>query len=223
MYPTIQMLLTFFAVTTMLAPNALATLILTLKSGPAEIVLNDSGSPDTPRAVTYTDPAGGWGLTVTTGMAGTNPLINLSSIITPGHRDWDADPLLLTLRFTGLSLPYASGFRAEIGGTIADNQNLTFAAYIEREGRSTEIGDPLTFSGPPSTFYGWTYGGFVDANRRFSLTEVLRLTDLAAGTSSFSASVDPVPEPTAFQLLAVLLLAAVCVGRTHFNSRRTTA
>jgi len=209
------------------APTASATLQLTLQSGagPA-IVVNDNGAGDFNSAanqITFIGAVGSWTLNVSTGTVGLNPLIDLNSVNT--RIGTGASALHLTFSSTGFTMPFVSTFDTAIGGTLAAGHTLSYTAYVDTgnalNGTGTQIGS-LSFGSfgslLPSGFSSSAVGGAAPANSPFALTQVITLSGAKAGSSSFDASIEAVPEPASAALLGGVLLAAF--GALRRKARR---
>ncbi len=208
------------------APNAGATLQLTLSSGATTITVSDNAPGDfNPAAgqITYIGPVGNWSLNVTTGTVGTNPVLDLSSVDTLSGAGTGANALTLKFSETGLSGP-ESGFLSSVGGTLSGAGSLTYHAYVDSSntlnGMGTPIGSLLSF-GPGGAFSGGTAGGSVGTGL-YSATEVVVLSATnRGGTSSFDAAIDVVPEPASVLLLGgVLFFSAFAIRRKAARAER---
>lgn len=201
------------------APTASATIQLTLSSGGTTVTVNDTNlSPDVcglTGCITYSGAVGNWNLNVTTGTVGTNPLIDLSSIDQLAGLGTGVNALTLEFSGTGFSGPVAF-FSANIGGTLATGQSLTYKAYKDSgnalNALTTQIGSTLAF-GPDGAFSGATFGSSAGAGL-FSLTQVVVMSGTQNGRSSFDANINAgVPEPASVALLGGVLLFAVAAIR----------
>jgi hypothetical protein len=204
------------------APNASATLQLTLHSGSTTIVVNDNGVGDSNAAagqITFIGAVGAnWTLNVTTGTVDQNPLIDLNSVDSLGTGSGTgANALTLKFSATGYTEPFNSTFISTIGGTLATTHSLSYQGYIDTNdtlnATTTPIGGPLSFSNPPAGFNGTVSGGAAAANQPFSLTQVVVISGTSKGTTSFDASIDAVPEPATMALFGGVLLTAFGILR----------
>jgi len=203
------------------SPTASATLQLTLSSGGTTQTVSNAGSP-----VIFIGAVGNWIVNVTTGISGSNPLLHFNSVDqlgTPAGTGTNA--LTITLTSFGLnSGGSAVSFDSVIGPVLAGQHSLTYQAYTDptNGGNLTNTaGSLLSFSNPTNTsvsLSGATSGGFVAANTLYSLSQVVVISGTAAGTTSFDASIEAVPEPATVVLLGGVLVAAFTKlrrGRNH--------
>jgi len=198
------------------APSAFATAELRLTSGASSVHIVDGSvvplETDTcgvSDCVTFSGSVGSWKINVTTGIEGTTPFFDLSSV---NATDKQADPISISFSDDGLDLSLANTGTVNVGGTASTNkpglETITFAAYTDtvKFGTTHAVGSPLVFHGTP--FSGSSTGSITKTDTAMTLTSTIDLTKGAKGTVSFDAAVDVsfVPEPASITMLGGVLL-----------------
>jgi len=208
-----------------MAPNVEAGPIyrLTLSSGPDSFIVNDGAILDgstVPGVVLFNGVVGGWAISVTTGLAGTNPLLHLNSV---DMTFTGAGPLKIIWSATDFSGPVeVGGLSSYVGGSLSEGGSLVYQAFaasnnlLDQYQAENAVGPALTFFGP-GAFSGTVYGGPV-LGGLYSVTQVAELTAVKPGSTSFDAAV-AVPEPGPMMLLGggLLGLATLVRRRTKKN------
>jgi len=215
-----------------LTQQAHATIELKLTNGLATVDVKDGDALDScPAAncVTYNGAVGNWTINVSTGTSnapgGFLPILDLNTLNTAGA---GAGALNIETSQKGYT-PASSGFVLGIGGTITRGGTVSTSLY----GATTNtifdyshllIGPltytrPLNFSNPTFNVTG-SSNGPVSANP-YALT-MLTTIDFGSnpGSTSFDASVDPVPEPAVVTMLGGILLCTV--GAIRRRARRAS-
>jgi hypothetical protein len=202
------------------APQAKATVEVTLTNGASTVTVVDGGAGDSCAAVncvTFNGALGNYIINVSTGIAnnGVNPFLDLNSVNVTNTAN--AGLLTIATTQTGYTAN-APQFSFGVGGTSTLGGNVSFAAYggTNNTAFSTahQIGSTLNF-GTVSPFSGSTTGGGNTVNP-YSLTIVASLNGVnGPGTAaSFNASINAVPEPVSVSLLGgVLLLTATAIRK----------
>jgi hypothetical protein len=192
-----------------LAPQANATVQITLTNGASTVTVIDGGAGDSCAAVncvTFNGALGNYIVNVSTGFSnlnGVNPFLDLNSInVAP-----NANAGLLTIKTSQTGYTFQSPqFQLSVGGTSSLGGASSFAAY---GGNSNTIFDTshqigsLTF---PSRPYSAVATGGGNTVNPYSLTLVATLNGLTAGVASFDAELSSVPEPASMALLGAVLL-----------------
>ncbi len=202
------MVVTAGAMALMLAPQANATVQITLTNGSSSVTVADGSAGDTcPAAdcVTYNGPIGNYLINASTGISqsNNNPFLDLSSVnLALGAH---AGLLTITTSNTGYTMTTPQ-FQFEVGGTSSLGGLVSFAAY---GGNSNGIFDTshqiglISFPGSPFSGSVTSAGNTVNP---YSLTIVASLNGGTAGSASFDAAINAVPEPASMALLGAVLL-----------------
>jgi hypothetical protein len=204
------------ALTVMLAasvPSLFATAELELISGTTTVnILDGSGLDSYPTAgvVTYIGAVGGWDINVTTGLEGDLPFFDLVSVDSTKSQ---TGPLLMFFSDDGLTLP--AGFVFDVGGTASStgSKTLGFGAWTGngKFDMSKPIGTELTFN--TTAFSGATSGAVGSGDDSVTIGAFIDLGNRNAGTASFDAALDSVPEPASISLLGGVLLVLGSLAR----------
>jgi hypothetical protein len=191
------------------SPSAKATVQITLTNGAATATVTDGGAGDACAAVncvTFSGALGNYLINVSTGIAQqtSNPFLDLNSVNVAVQGN--AGLLTISTSSNGYTVP-APQFRFQVGGTSSLGGASTFAAY---GGNSNTLFDTsqalgsLTF--PTSPYSGVSTSSVGATANPYSLTVVAQLNGITAGSASFNAALDMVPEPATMALLGVTLL-----------------
>lgn len=192
-------------VATLCAPRANATTEIRLING-----AGDTGWITGTNAVTFNGVVGNYSINVSTGISnnGVNPFLDLNSVnvTTVGA----AGTLIIETLADGYTVD-TPGFNFEVGGTTTLGGPVSFNAYGGNNDQFctmnscsptslglTGIGSTLTFSSSP--FSGMT-GGTGNTVNPYSLAIVADLTGVNAGSASFDAGINAVPEPGSLTLM----------------------
>ena len=194
-------------------PSLFATAELELISGATTVnILDGSGLDSYPTAgvVTYIGAVGGWDINVTTGLEGDLPFFDLVSVDSTKSQ---TGPLLIFFSDDGLKLP--EGFILNVGGTASStgSQTVGFGAWTGN-GKfdiSNPIGTGLTFN--TTAFSGSTHGWVAPGDDSVTIGAFIDLGNGNAGTASFDAALDSVPEPASISLLGGVLLVLGTLAR----------
>lgn len=204
------------------APSAFATAELKLSSGLSSVDILDGAINDGCAAadcVTFSGSVGSWTINVTTGIQGTTPFFDLSSVNVTGGQ---LAPI--TMAFSEDSLDFSINGRQatlNVGGTVSTNkpglETVSFAAYSDtvKFGTAHQVGSTLAFHSSP--FAGSTSGSIGLTDTAMTLTSTIDLTRAAKGTVSFDAAVDTVPEPASVTMLGGVLLILTGMLRRGFK------
>ena len=207
------------------APQANATVEITLTNGASSITVVDGSAQDSCAAancVTYNGSIGNYVISVSTGLsnnAGVNPFLDLNSVnmVFPpslGGPSGPAGVLTIATSNTGFTTQ-ATQFSFSVGGTSSLGGGTSFAAYGGNSNTifdtSHQIGSTLSF---PSTPFSGATIGTGNTMSTYSLTLVASINGLNSGAASFDAAIDAVPEPVSVSLLGgVLLFTASAIRR----------
>jgi hypothetical protein len=193
-------------------PSANATVQVSLTNGASTVTVSDGGAGDVcpiVNCVTFAGSIGNYLINVSTGIAnnGINPFLDLNSInsaLGPG-----AGLLTISTSQTGYTA-FAPQFSFQVGGTSTLGGASTFSAYGGNSNTAFDTSQLLgTLSFPSSPFSGVASSGAVGATvNPYSLTIVAQINGVTAGSASFDAGLDAVPEPATMALLGVSLLLA---------------
>jgi len=196
---------------------ASATVSISLTNGASTVSVADGGAGDAcpiVDCVTFAGTLGNYLINVSTGISqnGTNPFLDLNSINTT--RISNAGLLTISTSQNG----YTAGgpqFNFQVGGTSSLGGNVSFSAYGGNSDTlfdtSSQIGSTLNFGSSP---FAGTTSGVGNTVNPYSLTIMAILTGVNAGSASFDAAIDAVPEPASVALLgSVLLFSAGAVRR----------
>ena len=204
----VVILATFLAAT--YAPSAFATAELKLSSGATLVDILDGAVGDScavADCVTFSGAVGSWTINVTTGIEGSTPFFDLSSVNVTGGQ---VDPISMWFSDDGLDFS-TIGQQAtlNVGGTVSTNkvgaETVSFGVFSDtvKFGTSNPVGS-LVFHASP--FSGSSSGGIGATDTALTLTSTIDLTKGAKGTVSFDAAVDIVPEPASITMLGGVLL-----------------
>ncbi|MEO8368209.1 MAG: PEP-CTERM sorting domain-containing protein [Candidatus Solibacter sp.] len=209
-----------------MAPRANATVQVTLANGASSVTIIDGGVGDVcggvgifDDCVTFSGVLGNYRINVSTGIAqnGTNPFLDLNSVNLTSVSN--AGTLTVSTSANGFTAP-APQFHFEVGGTSSLGGSSSFAAYGGNSNGlmdlSHQIGNTLVF--PTSPFSNVTNGSGATVGT-YSLSIVATLVGVSAGTVSFDAALNAVPEPATMALLGVVLLFSGSAIRRKY--RRT--
>jgi len=195
-------------VATLCAPRANATTEIRLING-----LSDTGwIVNAGNSVTFSGTVGNYSLNVSTGISsnGVNPFLDLSSVDMTGVAS--AGTLIIETLAPDYTVD-TPAFNFEVGGTNALGGPVSFNAYGGNNDLScvaginacsptslglTGIGSTLTFNSSP--FAGMT-GGTGNTENPYSLAIVADLDGVNAGSASFDAGINAVPEPGSLALM----------------------
>ncbi len=204
-----------------LAPTVHADLKLSLYDGTTTITITDNGAGDTNASlgvIGFNEVLGNWILNSGTGISnpwtGPEPEIDLNSLNVS-----DSGGGMLTLKLTDTDfflLSEGSGavLESEIGGTIdaPAGSTVTLTQILDRGNNEFGTGgDTVSLVlGPfgPGAFNGTITGAAPVTTDPFSLTDVVVITHVGAGHTSFDVDSQVVPAPGAI-LLGMLGLAGV--------------
>lgn len=175
------------------AERAQAVATLTLDAGGTNVVtIVDGGAGDinaTVGAVTFSGALGVWTVNVSTGItkpvigSSTSPQMDLNSVdVSTG-----AGTLIITFSESGFNTPAGQLF-AEIGGTQNGGLATTKFVALQNTNVITSIG---ALSGTPMS---GTAVGNLAASANWTLTHQVTIVHTAAGTTSFDAACQPVPD-----------------------------
>lgn len=207
------------------APQAQATMELTLQNGTCatcSIAVFDNGVGDANTAVgaiTFIGAIGQYTINVSTGIAqnGINHFLDLNSINTTGATG--AGMLTIGLSSTGFTVP-APQFSFGAGGTSSLGGAVSFSAYGgTSNGLFDTVGNQIgtlsfTTTALNPAFSGNTVSSIGTTTTPYSLTIVANLNGITAGSASFDAAINAVPEPVSVSLLGgVLVLTATAIRR----------
>ena len=191
-----------------LAPQANATVQITLTNGASTVTVTDGGAGDACSAVncvTFSGQLGNYLVNVSTGIAqnGVNPFLDLNSV----NLTTVQNAGLLTVKTSQTGYTFQSPqFKLSVGGTSTLTGASSFAAYGGNSNTifdtSNQIGS-LTF--PSSPYSAVAIGGGNTVNP-YSLTLVATLNGITGGVASFDAELSSVPEPASMALLGAVLL-----------------
>ncbi len=207
------------------AGSAWATPMLRLFDGTTMVTIADGGAGDVNSsigAVTYVGPIGNWTLNVATGLTkpfqGTtlNPYMDLNSINSTNASGGILQIVFSETGFIGNSA--VSGFTTDVGGTTQGNFVLN--SYYDVSNTIFGTASPLANLGPfsPVAFSGSeTDSAAIAAGDNYSLTLEAIIFHRGAGTTSFDASLTPVPEPGTMVLLGAGLLGLAVYGKRRMN------
>jgi len=198
------------------APQANATVNITLTNGLNSVTVVDGGVGDTCSAVncvTFSGSLGNYLINVSTGIAQqtANPYLDLNSV----NLTTQSNAGLLTIATSSNGYTNsAPNFSFQVGGTSSLGGASTFSAY---GGNSNTLFDTShligTMSFGSSPFSNTVTSGGNTVNP-YSLTVVAQLNGITPGSASFNAAIDAVPEPVSVSLLGgVLLLSATAIRR----------
>jgi len=191
-----------------LALPALAVPTLYLNDGVTSVTIADGSVLDANPlvgAVTFVGPLGPWILNVTTGITqpllGTNelPHMDLNSV------DLSTGPGTLTIRWSDNGFGPTPEVLAAIGGTIDTGGSLRYSTYGDASNTLCLVG-PCPGLLTTGLFFPVAFSGTADASvlglgSPFSLTQEVVITHTGAGSTSFDASLQGVPEPGTLLLL----------------------
>jgi hypothetical protein len=210
--------------TMIFACSAFATPELKIVSGATTIIITDGGGSDAngaAGAITFVGVVGNFSLNVATAItepasAPPYPHLDLNDISTSSNAGGT-----ITFYFTDTSQTATSPmFKMSIGGTLAPG-SIAYSAYVDpanaKYGTTNLIGSlgPFTSASDATAFSGSLSGpGRLIPN--YSLTEIITLTHIGAGTTSFDAALTPVPEPSALLLIGSGL---ACIGIWRIRKR----
>jgi len=163
-------------------------------------------------AVTYVGAVGlNWLVNISTGLtkpvlgSGVIPSLDLLSVnVSSG-----AGTLLLEWSDTGFGPPPSVDFLANIGGTILAGGSLTYKSFADPGNTLFAQTTLLTSLGPfgGGAFSGSTPSGGMSLAFPYSLTEVVTITHVRAGATSFDGELILAPEPSALLLLGTGMVA----------------
>jgi PEP-CTERM motif len=191
------------------SPSAKATVQITLTNGASTATVTDGGAGDVCAAVncvTFSGSLGNYIINVSTGIAqqGNNPFLDLNSV----NVAIAGNAGLLTIAMSSNDFTTsAQQFQFQVGGTSSLGGASSFAAY---GGNSNTLFDTSHLIGslsfPSSPYSGTTSPVTGTTANPYSLTIVAQLNGITAGSASFDAALDMVPEPATMALLGVTLL-----------------
>jgi hypothetical protein len=194
------------------SPSANATVQISLTNGASSVTVTDGGVGDVCAAVncvTFSGAIGNYLINVSTGIAQqtANPFLDLNSVNVAIQGN--AGLLTIATSANNYTVP-AQQFSLQVGGTSSLGGVSSFAAY---GGNSNTLFDTSQLLGslsfPSSPFSGVTAPSSVGSTASpYSLTVVAQLNGITAGSASFNAALDVVPEPATMALLGVSLLLA---------------
>jgi len=209
------------------APQANATMEITLTNGASSVTVQDGGANDSCAAVncvTFSGSVGNYSINVSTGINSTglfNPFLDLNSVnvVLPAIAGGPAGPPG-TLVIMGSANGYTAAtpnFSFHVSGTPPAGWGTSFAAYGGNSNTlfdmSNQIGSTLSFPTTGLPFVGMT-GGLGNTANPYSLTIAASINASASGTASFDAALNAVPEPVSVSMLGgVLLLTASALRR----------
>ena len=201
-----------------MAPKANATVQITLTQGASSVTITDGSAGDVCSAadcVTFSGALGNYLINVSTGIAqnGTNPYLDLNSVNLTTRPN--AGLLTISTSSNGYTAQTPQ-FSFQVGGTSSLTGASTFKAYGGNSNTlfdtSNQLGSTLVF--PTSPFSNSTLSSGGTTSNPYSLTIVATLNGISAGSASFDAALDAVPEPATMALLgAVLLFSGSAIRR----------
>jgi PEP-CTERM motif len=204
------------AALTVLAPQASATLELSLSNNGASVTVADGGALDSCAAVncvTYNGSLGNYMINVSTGISNNsiNPYLDLNSI----NFALGSNAGMLTIQTSQNGYTNsAPQFQFNVGGTSTLGGGVSFSAY---GGSSNTLFDTSRLIGTLS-FPASPYSGSVTASGNtvnpYSLTITANILGVNPGAASFNSEIGNVPEPATIAMLgSVLLFAGSAVRR----------
>lgn len=210
----------------LLTASGWATPILRLSTGGDTIEISDNDSNDLNNlegAVVYNGTLGDFLVNVTTGL--TKPIIGSSDLpkldLNSVNVSGGAGTLVISWTDTDFTLPdIYPGFLTELGGTT--DGTVEVKAYLDESNNPFGEGILLSDLGPfGSGAFSGSDSVVIDPDEPFSLTIVATIIHTGAGQStSFDASVSPVPEPATMLLVGTGLIGLAGLGRKKLLKKR---
>lgn len=195
---------------TALAPQANATVQLSLANGASSVTVVDGGAGDSCAAancVTYNGSLGNYLINVSTGFSSNsiNPFLDLNSInVALGS---NAGLLTISTSQNGYTSA-APQFQFSVGGTSTLGGGVSFSAY---GGNSNTLFDTSNLLGTlafPSSPYSASTTASGNTVNPYSLTITANLLGVNPGAASFNSEISNVPEPATIAMFGSILLFA---------------
>ena len=191
-------------------PSAFATAELKLSSGASSVDVLDGSLLDSnplPGVVTFIGAVGSWTVSVSTGVEGSTPLLDLNSVDSTAGKA-QGSPIAISFSEDGLALTSELAFAA--GGTVSSGTTptVTFQAFTgtSKFDMSNQIGSTLTFH--TAVYSGSSSGAIALGDTAATILATIDLGSATAfGSGSFDSSLDTtVPEPASISMLGGVLL-----------------
>jgi hypothetical protein len=213
----------------MMATSAMA-LSIRLTDGNTSFTVNDGGPGDTNAVagvVGFSGAVGDFIVNVSTGISypilgsSVSPSLDLNSVDVSYNGLALSNTLTIYLTDTGFSSPSTiGGFTAHIGGTTTGT--VKYSTYLDASntafGETTQLTN-TTYNGPNSFSGGAS--SLTDLSSLvslYSLTQEVEITHAATGgSSSFDATLQPIPEPGTMMLVGLGMLGMAVYGKRRMN------